>query len=136
MLLAEAEREKASQAIVTVQVVAEADRDAQKKLTAARQAASENKIKEETNADVLAYMRVKEAEAERQAAEMQYEARLKLAEADAASAGKRAEGERAIKMVDVLSPSSGVEKVNVEQALVWMLSGRACRTSRSLSRRL
>lgn len=115
MLLAEAEREKASQAIVTVQVVAEADRDAQKKLTAARQAASENKIKEETNADVLAYMRVKEADAERQAAEMQYEARLKLAEADAASAGKRAEGERAVKMVDVTVER---EKVNVEQARV------------------
>src|SRR4051812_26493913 len=43
MLLAEAEREKASQAIVTVQVIAEADRDAQKKLTAARQVANENK---------------------------------------------------------------------------------------------
>ncbi|MGN6369097.1 MAG: flotillin family protein [Phycisphaerae bacterium] len=115
MLEAEAQREKAAQAVVTVQVIAEAEREAQKKLTAARQAANENKIKEETNADVLAYMRLKEADAERQAAELQYEARLKLAEADAASAGKRAEGERAVKMVDVTVER---EKVNVEQARV------------------
>jgi uncharacterized membrane protein YqiK len=115
MLLAEAEREKASQAIVTVQVIAEADRDAQRKLTAARQVANENKLKEETNADVLAYMRVKEADAERQASQMQYDARLKLAEAEALSAARRAEGEQAIKMVDVTVER---ERVSVEQARV------------------
>ncbi|HVX83713.1 MAG TPA: SPFH domain-containing protein [Phycisphaerae bacterium] len=115
MLAAEAEREKAQQAVVTVQVVAEADREAQKKLTAARQVASENKIKEETNADVLAYMRIKEADAQRQAAEMTYAAKLRLAEAESASATKRAEGERSIKMVDV---NVERERVNVEQARV------------------
>jgi hypothetical protein len=46
---------------------------------------------------------------------MQYEARLRLAEADAASQTKKAEGERAIKMVDV---NVEREKVNVEQARV------------------
>jgi uncharacterized membrane protein YqiK len=115
MLAAEAEREKAAQAVVTVQVVAEADREAQKKLTAARQVATENKIKEETNADVLAYMRVKEADAERQAAEMTYQAKLRLAEGESAAATKRAEGERSLKMVDV---NVEREKVNVEQARV------------------
>jgi uncharacterized membrane protein YqiK len=115
MLAAEAEREKAAQAVVTVQVVAEADREAQKKLTAARQVATENKIKEETNADVLAYMRIKEADAERQAAEMTYAAKLRLAEGESAAATKRAEGERSLKMVDV---NVERERVNVEQARV------------------
>jgi uncharacterized membrane protein YqiK len=115
MLAAEADREKAAQAVVTVQVIAEAERDAQKKLTAARQQANENKIREETNADVLAYMRLKEADAERGAAQAQYEAKLRLAEADAASNTKRAEGERALKMVDV---NVERERVNVEQARV------------------
>lgn len=114
-LLAEAEREKAAQAVTTVQVTTEAQREAEKKLIAAKQVVMENKIREETNADVLAYMRVKEAEAERQAAQMQYEARLRLAEADAASATKKAEGDRAVKMVDV---NVEREKVNVESARV------------------
>jgi uncharacterized membrane protein YqiK len=115
MLEAEAGREKAAQAVVTVQVIAEAEREAQKRLTAARQEADQNKIKEQTNADVLAYMRVKEADAEREAALAQYEAKLRLAEADAAAAGKRAEGERSLKMVDV---NVEKEKVNVEKARV------------------
>ncbi len=115
MLEAEAAREKAAQAVITVTVIAEAERDAQKKLTAARQQANENKIKEETNADVLAYMRLKEAEAEQGAAQAQYEARLRLAMADSESATKRAEGERAIKMVDV---NVERERVHVEQARV------------------
>ena len=64
---------------------------------------------------MLAYMQVKEAEGERQAAEMQYEAKLRLAEGDAQARVKRAEGERAVKMVDV---NVERERVNVEQARV------------------
>ena len=115
MLAAEADREKAAQAVITVTVIAEAEREAQKKLTAARQEANQNKIKEETNADVLAYMRVKEAEAERSAAQATFEAKLRLAEGDSQSASKRAEGEKALKMVDV---NVEREKVNVEKARV------------------
>ena len=63
-LAAEADREKAAQAVITVTVTSEADREAQKKLIAARQEADQNKIKEQTNADVLAYMRLKEADAD------------------------------------------------------------------------
>jgi len=63
----------------------------------------------------LAYMAVKNAEGERKAADLQYEAKLRLAEADAQSAVKRADGERAIKMVDVTVER---EKVGVEQARV------------------
>jgi uncharacterized membrane protein YqiK len=115
VLAAEAEREKAKQQVTTVTVTAEADREAQKKLIAAQQEVKQKQLRDQTEADVLAYMSVKQAEAERQAAEMQYEARLRLAEADAASQSKRAEGERSIKMVDV---NVERERVNVEQARV------------------
>src|SRR5687768_2990742 len=115
VLTAEAEREKAKQQVTTVTVTAEADREAQKKLIAAQQEVKQKQLRDQTEADVLAYMSVKQAEGERQAAEMQYEARLRLAEADAASQTKKAEGERAIKMVDV---NVEREKVNVEQARV------------------
>ncbi len=114
-LTAEAQRESAKQKVITVQVSSEADREAQKKLIAAQQVISENKIREETTADVQAYMAVKKAEAERQAAEAIYQAKLRLAEGDAQSNVKRAEGERAMKMVDI---NVEREKVNVEQARV------------------
>lgn len=115
MLTAEAEREAAKQRVITVQVTAEADRDAAKKLISAKQSINEDKIREETNADVMAYTSLKQAEAERKAADLQYEAKLRLAEGDAQSAIKRAEGDRAAKLVDV-----GVdrERVDIEKARV------------------
>jgi flotillin len=114
-LKAEAERESAKQNVITVTVTQEAQREAEKKLIAAKQVIQEKKIREETEADVLAYMAVKNAEGERKAADLQYEAKLRLAEADAQSAVKRADGDRAIKMVDVTVER---EKVGVEQARV------------------
>jgi flotillin len=115
MLIAESERESAKQKVMTVTVTSEAAREAEKKLIAAKQLIQENKIREETEADVLAYMKVKEAEGERKAADLQYEARIRLAEGDAQGNIKRAEGERALKMVEV---NVEREKVNVEQARV------------------
>ncbi len=112
---AEADRELAKQKVITVQVSSEADREAQKKLIAAQQVINENKIREETAADVQAYMSVKKAEAERTSAEAIYQAKLRLAEGDAQSAVKRAEGDKALKMVDI---SVERERVNVEQARV------------------
>src|SRR5215217_1288718 len=100
VLAAEAEREKAKQQVVTVTVTSEAEREAQKKLIAAQQEVKQKQLRDQTEADILAYTQVKQAEGERQAAEMQYEARLRLAEAEAQGAAKRAEGERAVKMVD------------------------------------
>jgi len=114
-LSAEAEREKAKQQIVTVTVTSEAEREAQKKLIAAQNEVKQKQIRDQTEADVLAYTTIKQAEAQKVAAEAQYEAKLKLAEGDAASNTKKAEGERAIKMVDV---NVEREKVNVEQARV------------------
>src|SRR3954467_13128302 len=115
MLTAEADRERAKQQVVTVTVTAEADREAAKKLIAAQQAINEKKIRDQTEADVLAYMQVKEASGEKEAAEMRYLAKLKLADGDAAAAAKRAEGDRAVKMVDVTVER---ERVGVEQARV------------------
>lgn len=114
-LAAEAEREKAKQQVVTVTVTSEADREAAKKLIAAQQTINEKKIRDQTEADVLAYTKLKQAEADRQAAEAHYQAKLKLAEGDAAAASKKADGDRAIKMVDV---NVERERVNVEQARV------------------
>ncbi|HEV7301425.1 MAG TPA: SPFH domain-containing protein [Tepidisphaeraceae bacterium] len=114
-LEAEAHREKANQEVVTVKVTAEAEREAAKRLISAKQVINENQLREQTTADVLAYTTVKEAEAERQAADLQYEAKLRLAQGDAESAIRRAEGEKAIKMVDV---DVSREEVDVEQARV------------------
>jgi uncharacterized membrane protein YqiK len=114
-LAAEADREAAKQKVVTVTVTAEADREAAKRLIAAQQAINEKKIRDQTEADVLAYTAVKQADAEKEAAEMRYQAKLRLAEGDAAAAARQAEGERAIKMVDVTVER---EKVGVEQARV------------------
>jgi len=115
MLTAEADREKAKQLITTVQVTTEAERESAKKLIAAQQEIKQKQLRDQTEADVMAYMQVKEAEGQRQAAEMQYEARLRLAEADAQGATKRAEGERAARMVEV---NVERERVNVESAKV------------------
>ena len=115
MLAAEAQKEQAKQSVMTVQVTAEAAREAEKKLIAAKQVIQENRIRQETTADVSAYAAVKQAEGERKAADMQYEAKLRLAEGDAQANIRRADGEKAIKMVDVTVER---EKVNVEQARV------------------
>jgi flotillin len=115
MLIAEAEKEKATQEVVTVKVTAEAEREAAKRLISAKQAINESQLREQTSADVLAYTQVKQAEAERQAADLQYEAKLRLAQGDAESAIRRSEGERALKMVDV---TVSREQVGVEQAKV------------------
>ena len=101
VLSAEAERESAKQRITTVQVTAEAEREAQKKLIAAQQVIGENQIRERTLAEVAAYTSVTRAEAERQAADLQFAARLKIAEGESQAAVKRSEGDRAAKMVDV-----------------------------------
>ena len=109
VLNAEAERERAKQLVTTVGITAEAERVAQTKLIAAQQTINEKKLRDQTEADVIAYTTVKRAESERQAAEMTSLARLKLAEADASSAARRAEGDQAAKMVDVTVEQARVD---------------------------
>jgi uncharacterized membrane protein YqiK len=115
MLSADAERESAKQKVLTVQVTAEAERDAAKQLIAAKQGIEQERIRKQTSADVAAYTMVKEAEAERKSADLQYEAKLRLAEGDAQSAVRRADGDKAQKMVEVEVER---ERVDVERARV------------------
>jgi flotillin len=112
---ASADREKASQQVTTVIQLAESEREANKRLIAARQSIEQDKLKAQTNADVEAYTQEKHAEAERNAATQQAEARRQLAEADAQSKEMVARGERAQQMVAV---EVAREQVNVEQARV------------------
>jgi uncharacterized membrane protein YqiK len=114
-LRAEAEREKAGQQVTTVTQLAEADREAAKKLIAARQQIEQDKLRQQTTADVDAYTRVKQAEGEREAAVKQSEARRQLADADAQAKEMIARGEKAQQMVAV---DVAREQVNVEQAKV------------------
>lgn len=114
-LQASAERERANQQVVTVTQLAEADREAQKKLIAAKQEIERNKISEQTQAEVQAYTRVKQAEAEQESATKQASARLQMAEAEAQSRKLVASGEAAQQMVPVQVER---ERVNVKQAEV------------------
>jgi len=112
---AEAQREAEAQKVQTIAVTAEAAREAQKKMIEQRQVVDVNKYREQTEADVRAYEQVKQAEAALAAADKQKQAKLVLAEADAKAARMRAEGEQAVKMVDV---NVDRERVAVEQARV------------------
>ena len=115
VLEAEALREQNKQDVLTVEVKAEAQRAAATKLIAAQQQIDEDRIREQTEAEVLAFQEVKKADAEKQAAEARYAARLRLAEAEAESAQKAAEGDRAKRLVEVQVER---EKVDVERQRV------------------
>lgn len=114
-LQASAERERANQQVTTVSELAEADREAQKRLIAAKQEIERNKIAEQTQAEVQAYTRVKQAEAEQESAVKQAAARRQLAEAESDSRKLVAEGEAAQQMVPVQVER---ERVNVKSAEV------------------
>jgi uncharacterized membrane protein YqiK len=114
-LQASADREKANQQVTTVTQIAEADREARKKLIAAQQQIEQEKLRQQTTADVEAYTKVKLAESEREAAEKQAQARLHLADAEAQARELVARGEKAQQMVAV---EVNREQVEVERAKV------------------
>lgn len=114
-LVAQAAQEKANQEVMTVTQIAEAERDANKKLIAARQVIEQDKIRQQTEAQVQAFTRVTVAQADVEAATKQAEAKLQLAQADAQSKELVARGEKAQQMVAV---DVSRENVNVEQAKV------------------
>lgn len=114
-LQAAADREKAGQQVTTVTQLAEADREASKRLIAARQQIEQDKLRLQTTADVEAYTRVKQAEAELESATKQADAMRQKAEAEAQAKEMVARGERAQQMVGV---NVAREQVNVEQARV------------------
>ena len=114
-LIAQAAQERATQEIITVTQIAEAERDANKKLIAARQEIERDKIRLQTEAQVSAFTRVTNAQGEQEAATKQAEARLQLAQAEAQSRELVARGERAQQLVPV---EVARENVGVEQARV------------------
>ncbi len=114
-LIAQAAQEKANQEVITVTQIAEAERDANKKLIAARQEIERDKIRLQTEAQVSAFTKVTNAAGEQEAATKQAEARLQLAQADASSRELVARGEKAQQLVPV---EIARENVNVEQARV------------------
>jgi len=114
-LIAQAAQEKAKQDVVTVTQIAEAERDANKKLIGARQEIERDKIRLQTEAQVAAFTRVTGAQGEQEAAAKQAEARLQLAQAEAQSRELTARGEKAQLLVPV---EVARENVGVEQARV------------------
>jgi uncharacterized membrane protein YqiK len=115
VLEAQAARETAEQQILTVQRLAEAERAAQTKLIAAKQQIEEDRYRQETDAQVVAFAEVKRAEALRDAAELEAKAALTKAQAEAEAKARLAQGETALKRVDV---DIEREKVDVEAARV------------------
>jgi uncharacterized membrane protein YqiK len=114
-LIAQAAQEKANQEVITVTQIAEAERDANKKLIAARQEIERDKIRLQTEAQVSAFTKVTNAQGEQEAAAKQAEARLQLAQAEAQSRELIARGEKAQQLVPV---EVARENVSVEQARV------------------
>lgn len=112
---AEAKREEENQRIETVKVTAEADRRAQQKMITEKQQVDIRRYEEQVQADVKAYTAVKIAEGELTASDKRKQAMLILAEGEAESNKKIAEGVRAKEMVPVQVDR---EKVNVEAARV------------------
>ncbi|MEW6730443.1 MAG: hypothetical protein AB1489_03795 [Acidobacteriota bacterium] len=117
--LAEAQREKASQEVVTVQKVAEAERNAKTTLISKQNLIEQKRLEEQMEADVLAYSRIKEAEASQASADKQAQATITLAQADQQAAILRAEGEQKAKTLN----AQGIEAearvpVNVKAAEV------------------
>ena len=114
-LIAQAAQEKATQEVISVTQIAEAERDANKRLIAARQEIERDKIRQQTEAQVQAFTRVTTAQGEQEAAAKQAEARLQLAQAEAQSRELVARGEKAQQLVPV---EVSRENVSVEQARV------------------
>ncbi len=114
-LEAKAARETAEQEVVTVKSVAEAERAAKTKLIAAKQQIDEDRIRQETDAEVEAFTQVKRATASQEAAKLEAEAALTKADAEAEAKERLARGETALKRIDV---DIERERVNVEQARV------------------
>lgn len=109
------EREKANQSVITVQQLAEAEREAQTRLITAKQAIEQDRIRKQTEAEVAAFAEVRKAEAAKTAAQLEAEAAITRAKAEAEAQELIAKGQTAGKMVDV---DVERERVSVEQARV------------------
>lgn len=125
-LAAEQQRKAAEQAVVTVEVKATAEREKEKAIIGKQAVVEQQRIEQQMQAEVAAYKQVTESEGQRKSAEMQAEARIRLAEADKESAMLKADGDRAVQMVPV---NVSQEQVKVSDAQVTVaireLEGKA-----------
>lgn len=115
-LVAQNARERANQEILTAVAIAEAEREAGVKLTAARQVIEQEKFKRETEIEVVALGKLREAEIEVQTARRQAEAQVALAEAQLKARQLEAQAVEAREMVDigVARESLKVREIEVE----------------------
>ena len=111
-LAAEATKAAKDQAVRTVQVTAEAEREKQKVIIDAQAEAETKAVERRVSADAEAYSRVATSQGEQDAAERQAKAKLTTADANQKAAILEAEGDKATQMVPVLV---NMEKVAVDR---------------------
>jgi|GEM_PF-3581415 len=99
--LAEQEKEKATQGVITVEVIAKANRDKDQSVIAQEAISKKEQIAKEIAADADAYAKVKDATAAKDAAVLNADATVTEAEAKKQAAIMSAEGEKANKLVPV-----------------------------------
>ena len=114
-LAAEAERARRDQEVVSVEVTAAAEREKAQKVIQAQASAEQQRVSQQTEADIQAYQLVKVATAQQEAAEREAVAQLTRSEAAKKAREFEAEGERAVQLVPV---HVSREQVEVEQARV------------------
>ncbi len=127
-LVAEAQREQAEQEVITVEEVARADREKRVQVIAAEQSAEQEKIKQQMEADIVAYKNAKVAEGEQEAASRLADAIRARAEAERDAARLAAEGEEAKQMVPV---NVNREQVAVDAARVQDVDAASVQVLRS-----
>ncbi len=115
---AEKLKETEKQAVLTVTVVATAERDKQKMVITEQASIQKEQLRKQMEADVKAYGVVKEADAELDAADKKAEAKIKTATAEKTAQLLKAEGDQAVLVVPV---NVDREKVTVEGARVDVL---------------
>ena len=118
-LAAEKDRQTAEQAVLTVQVTQQAERDKAKVVIAKQAEAEQTLIEQRTTADAEAYTKTKSAIAAAEAAIKEAEATLRRAEAEKQAKTLVAEGAKAEQLVPVLVAG---EQVNVDQRRVAVLT--------------
>ena len=127
MSKAEALAEKARQEVETVKVAQTAEREKQKLIINKQAEIEQSRQVEQMKADVVAYKTEKEASGRKQAAEADYEAKVKAADAERMSMEAHAAGLRAEQMVpvDVAEKQVAVDTKRINDVLKPELEAKA-----------
>jgi len=112
---AEKLKETEKQGVITVTVLATAEREKDKQIIGRTSEITQTKLNKQMEADVISYTNVTVAEGELTAASKKADAKVKLATADKDAKLLQAEGDQAVAIVPV---NVEREKVNVKDALV------------------